>query len=143
MAFVRTSIFDFSLPNAAYVRATVSFFVPDSSGNPTTTFVTLYADITGSGTLPNPQVLDSAGKFRQPVYVEQPVVASVVTGAATTVSGVIRPSLSDADVLQSIQSAGESRVMAADARRSARKAADSAASLSQGQFILAAQVFTR
>lgn len=143
--FVRTAINDFGLPNAAYIGATVEFLAPDGAGNPTTTFVTLYADLTGPDTLPNPQILDGAGKFQQPVYIEEPVVARVsIPGEPDDeTTGVIRPSLSQESVMRSIMSAGESRAMAAEAGRQAKKAKDSAASLSQGTFVLAAQSLTR
>lgn len=90
MATFRGTIPDFQLANSLYVGATVSFFTVDGSGNPTATLATLYAAPTGTQTLLNPQALDSEGKFQVPVYIEQPVVASVVGATVGShVTGVI------------------------------------------------------
>ena len=74
---LRISIPDFSLGNPIYVSATVTFYTVDGSGNKTTTKATLYDSVTGTGTLSNPQILDSEGKFQNPVYIEQAVIGSI------------------------------------------------------------------
>jgi len=78
MATFRGTIPDFSLANPLYVGASVSFFTVDAQGNITGTLATLYADAIGSATLSNPQTLDSEGKFQAPVYIDGPVIGSVV-----------------------------------------------------------------
>lgn len=106
MAFVRSLLREFQTRNDLYAGASVSAFVPDGSGNPTATLVTLYAGPTGATTLGNPQVLDGEGKFRQPVYHKVSVVLTVSSAFATSHNtGVIRPSLSDADVAAAAASA--------------------------------------
>jgi len=89
MAIFRGTIPDFQLANPLYIGAQVSFFTV-SGGVATTTLATLYAAPTGATTMANPQTLDSEGKFVAPVYIEEPVIASVVgatVGSHTT--GVI------------------------------------------------------
>jgi len=86
----RTAIQDFAVANDAYIAAQVSFFVPDVNGLATITLATLYANLTGLTTLPNPQTLDSDGKLQQPVYIEEDVVASVSAGALSHNTGVIQ-----------------------------------------------------
>lgn len=78
----RTAIRDFSLANKIYVNATVTFYTV-SNGARTTTKATLYAGLTGTSTLANPQTLDSYGKLRQPVYIDQAVIC-MVTGLGNT-----------------------------------------------------------
>lgn len=80
MAYARSSISNFELANALYIGASVAFYTVDVNGAKTTTFATLYADTIGSTLLPNPQVLDSLGKFAQPVYIQDPVIATVSGG---------------------------------------------------------------
>lgn len=97
MAFSRTSIGAFSLANNAYAGATVSFYTVDSvTGERTTTLATLYDGVTGTGTLSNPQALDSEGKFSAPVYIEVPVVG-VISGSTATdhETGVISNGLAE------------------------------------------------
>ena len=79
MAFTRTAISAFDLANPFYVGATVTFFTVDSAGAKTTTLATLYAGVTGTTVLTNPQVLDSEGKFAQPVYIDEAVIATIKT----------------------------------------------------------------
>lgn len=74
---LRRSIPTFELANPIYVGAVVYFYTVDDTGAKTTTLATLYDAAAGTGTLANPQTLDSKGKFQQPVYIESPVVASV------------------------------------------------------------------
>lgn len=73
---MRSSISDFSLANPIYQGATVTFYTV-SGGVKTSTRATLYAAMTGTAELTNPQTLDSSGKFAQPVYTEVPVIASI------------------------------------------------------------------
>ena len=73
---MRNSIQDFSLANPIYAGATVSFYTV-SGGVKMATLATLYAGLTGTTTLTNPQSLDSDGKFKQPVYIDVPVIATV------------------------------------------------------------------
>lgn len=91
MPQIRQSIPDFALANPLYVGAVVRFYEVDASGVKTATLATLYDSQTGTGTLLNPQVLDSDGKFPAPVYVAIPVIADVVgaNGVADHSTGVI------------------------------------------------------
>lgn len=106
MAFRRTSLSDFSLANLAYAGVTVAVYGVLNGAKNTADLVTLYDDITGVGTLTNPQVLDSEGKWPVPTYAEVSVVIQV-TGTATGDhdTGIIYPSLSDADVAAAATSA--------------------------------------
>jgi hypothetical protein len=81
--FSRIAVQDFALANKAYVGATVTFYTVDENGEKTNTLASLYSGIVGSQKLSNPQTLDSYGKFRQPVYIEDAVVG-VVTGVGNT-----------------------------------------------------------
>ena len=140
--FVRTSIRDFSLANNAYVAASVSFFIPDDDGLPTAAFAILYADLTGPTNLPNPQILDSEGKFAQPVYVDAAVVGQVQIGIETFNTGVIRPSLGTADITRAAQSAAQAQAMAGVAEIAAKKAKRSEENLALERQVLAVQVFS-
>lgn len=79
---VRTAIQEFSTSNKIYVNATVTFYTV-SNGAKTTTKADLYAATIGDTKLANPQTLDSYGKFKQPVYAEEAVVA-VISGLGNT-----------------------------------------------------------
>jgi hypothetical protein len=101
---MRNGISDFSLSNSLYRGATVTFYTV-SSGVKTTTKAAVYAGITGSATLANPQTLDNNGRLFQPAYVDAPVIA-VVSGLTIPEheTGVINAVLSAdsiADVLTS------------------------------------------
>lgn len=75
----RQLISDFALENLAYVGASVTFYEVDPVTYETTeTVADLYAGPTGPTLLTNPQVLDSRGKFQQPVYIDRPVTARIV-----------------------------------------------------------------
>lgn len=90
MTYSRTSIQDFSTANKLYVNAVVTFYTV-LDGAKTSTLATIYSSLTGSTELANPQTLDSYGKLRQPVYIDDAVIA-VVTGLGNTPdhdSGVI------------------------------------------------------
>lgn len=87
----RVSVPDFALANPLYVGATVTFYEADASGNKTATVATLYDTPTGSGTLSNPQTLDSEGRFSQPIYIADAVIADVsgANGVADHSTGII------------------------------------------------------
>jgi hypothetical protein len=90
MTTIRFPIGDFQLANPLYAAAQASFFTVDSSGHATTTLATLYADPTSAVTAANPQTLDAVGKFVAPVYIAQPVIASVTgPNVASHSTGVI------------------------------------------------------
>lgn len=76
MTSVRTAIQDFSLANELYVNAQIDVYTVLNGGK-TNTLANLYANISGPALLSNPQILDSKGKFRQPVYIDEPVIISV------------------------------------------------------------------
>lgn len=77
MGFARTAVQDFSTANQIYVGAVVTFYTV-LNGAKTDQLATLYGSVSGIDTLQNPQTLDSYGKFRNPVYTEDAVIASVV-----------------------------------------------------------------
>ena len=93
MAYRRTAIRQFSIANAAYRNANITF----SKVNPTTLEATgipavLYQEPSGTTTAPNPYTLDSEGKFIAPVYIEEPVIAIVNTSAVGShQTGIINP----------------------------------------------------
>lgn len=72
----RFAIKDFELPNPIYSGVFVTFYVV-VAGTRSVTKAALYAEMNGSMTLKNPQYLDEEGKFVQPVYVAEPVIAVV------------------------------------------------------------------
>ena len=82
MTYARSAVQDFSTSNKLYVNAVVTFYTV-LAGAKTATKATLYAGLTGSTELANPQTLDSHGKFRQPVYIDDAVIATV-TGLGNT-----------------------------------------------------------
>jgi hypothetical protein len=73
----RFAIAEFNLANPLYIGATVNFYTVSATGAKTTTLATLYDAPAGTGTLANPQILDSAGKIEQPVYIDGPVIADI------------------------------------------------------------------
>lgn len=77
MPYARSAIPDFALANPLYIGATVSFFTVDLNGDKTATLAPLYANTIGIALLPNPQILDSFGKFAVPVYIQDPVIATI------------------------------------------------------------------
>ncbi len=79
MAIPRQSLPDFAVGNEVYAGAQVAIHAVDASFVKTATLAPVYAGVSGSTALANPQTLDSRGKWPQPVYVGQPVVM-VVTG---------------------------------------------------------------
>tara|TARA_R110000868_G_scaffold409899_2_gene696463 strand:+ start:9425 stop:13153 length:3729 start_codon:yes stop_codon:yes gene_type:complete len=85
MVGLRFNLQDFALANPIYAGAQVSVFAVDQTTQiVTTTLATLYASQVGSSTLANPQALDGDGKWQQPVYVEGPVVMSVLGSSLQT-----------------------------------------------------------
>ena len=83
MTLARRNVQDFSLANKIYVNGIVTFYTLDANNQKSSTKATLYAAPSGTATLPNPQTLDSYGKLRQPVYVGEPVIATI-TGLGNT-----------------------------------------------------------
>jgi len=83
MSQQRTAIRDFALANPIYANAVVTAYTVDDNGLKTNTKADLFAAISGSTELANPQTLDSYGKFKQPVYVEETVILTV-TGLRNT-----------------------------------------------------------
>lgn len=82
----------FQTVNPIYIGASVSFYTVDGAGAKTSTLATLYAAETGSTTLSNPQTLDSEGKLKQAVYVDDAVIATVSTlSAGDHDTGIQRP----------------------------------------------------
>jgi len=77
MTIARTSIQDFSQANPIYANGVLYFYTIDGFGEKTSTLATIYSSISGVGLLENPQYLDSRGKLRQPVYIAEPVIATV------------------------------------------------------------------
>ncbi len=91
MSQVRQAIPDFQFANEVYVGAQVAFYLVDAFGAKTATLATLYDAQTGAGTLLNPQMLDSDGKFPAPVYIGAAVIGEVTlaNGVADHDTGVI------------------------------------------------------
>lgn len=73
----RFVVAEFTLANPLYVGATVNFYTVDADGVKTTTLATLYDAPVGTGTLANPQTLNSEGRVEQPVYIDGPVIADI------------------------------------------------------------------
>ncbi|WP_341702624.1 hypothetical protein [Ferrovibrio sp.] len=124
----RTLIPDFSEANPIYVGATVSAYTVSDAGVKTATLATLYADETSTTLLSNPQVLDSEGKFSQPVYT---AVAVILTISGLSIpdhdTGIIRPKPGDDELYAAVSRvmalAGEAGIDAVNAAASAIAAA--------------------
>lgn len=91
----RYSIPLFQVANKVYAGTSVTFYTVDGSGQKTATKAILYDGPAGSGTLSNPQSLDGDGKFAQPVYCEDPIIAviaglSAPSGETGIISNAIR-----------------------------------------------------
>lgn len=82
MTIARTAIQDFSTANPIYANAIVTAYTV-VGGSKSTIKASLYSSLSASTLLANPQTLDSYGKFKQPVYIAEPVVLSV-TGLKNT-----------------------------------------------------------
>lgn len=92
MTISRTLIKDFSTANKLYVNAVVTFYRV-VNGEKTSVLADLYSGISGSAKLKNPQTLDSFGKFKNPIYIESPVVMTI-TGLGNTPdhdTGIVMP----------------------------------------------------
>lgn len=149
MAFKRTYLSDFALANFIYANALVTIYGVLAGVKDTTNLVTVYDATTGTGTLVNPQRLDSEGKWLQDVYVDEPVimeVSDIRVGGHDT--GIIRPDLDDADLVQANNAATQAlggAAIAENARKraltSANAAAASAAIFDAQQNVLLAQSF--
>jgi hypothetical protein len=88
----RIALNRFELANQIYVGCTVTAWEADIDGVKTATKATLYEAPTGSGTLSNPQALDSEGKLERPCYVDTPVILEVSgLHVATHDTGLISP----------------------------------------------------
>lgn len=72
----RISIKDFELANPIYRGASVTFYTV-VSGAKSNIKASLYKDTSSPTQLANPQKLDSHGKFRQPVYIDVPVIGAL------------------------------------------------------------------
>jgi len=128
MAYRRTYLSDFALINLVYAGAIVTVYGVVAGAKDTSNLVTLYDDISGTGTLANPQTLDSEGKWAAPVYVEEAVIMQVAgLSAGDHDTGIIYPSLSDADVVAAAADAAAAAVSASEADTDATAAAASAA----------------
>lgn len=74
----RTLLKLFALANNAYIDANVTFYVVDTTTNERTSeLATLYSDISGTDIVQNPATLDSSGKFANPVYHDEPLIAVI------------------------------------------------------------------
>lgn len=82
MTAARTAIQDFSTANPIYANAIVTAYTVDD-GAKTSIKAPLYSSLSGAALVANPQVLDSFGKFQQPVYINDAVILSV-TGLKNT-----------------------------------------------------------
>lgn len=91
MTMPRTLVHDFALANPIYRNATATFYRA-SNGVKTNVLATLYEEPSGSEQLSNPQLLDSRGKLRQPVYIDRQCVITI-TGLTipTHDTGIINP----------------------------------------------------
>jgi hypothetical protein len=78
----RTSIQDFSIANTAYALSTVTVYAANPDGSKGAA-ATLYANLSGLGTLPNPQTLDSDGKWQQPVYIDVDFILEIDSATAS------------------------------------------------------------
>lgn len=110
---VRTAIQEFSTSNKIYVNATVTFYTV-ADGARTNVKADLYANTIGDTKLANPQILDSYGKFKAPVYAEVAVVA-VISGLGNTPeheTGIIYGPQAANDVEQAVIDAEAARDLA-------------------------------
>lgn len=118
----RMTIQDFATANAIYANAKVTFYTV-LNGQKTSTLATIYKNQTGTDQAANPQTLDSMGKWKQPIYIEDAVIM-VVTSAGNTPdheTGVV-------DIPANAAAASEAAA--------ASSAADAAASVVAAQAIL-------
>jgi hypothetical protein len=83
----------FDTANPLYAGATVSIYTVNGSGAATTTLATIYDATTGTGTLANPQTLNSEGRFAAPIYVAEPVIMTISGPVTTHSTGIQAPSV--------------------------------------------------
>ncbi len=82
MTSARTAIQDLSTANPIYANAIVTAYTVED-GAKTSIKASLYSTISGPALLANPQKLDSFGKFKQPVYINEAVILTI-TGLNNT-----------------------------------------------------------
>jgi|GEM_PF-2546296 hypothetical protein len=82
----------FDTANPLYAGATVTIYTVNGSGQATTTLATIYDATTGTGTLANPQTLNSEGRFAAPIYLAEPVIMAVSGTVAAHSTGIQAPS---------------------------------------------------
>jgi len=107
-AFARTALTDFDFANAIYIRAQVDAWTVDAFGNKTAFRANLFADLTSSTLLSNPQILDGNGQWQQPVYIADAVILTVtgVDGVPDHQTGVISANLAGTSAADAAASAG-------------------------------------
>lgn len=122
--YQRTTIPDFALYNPAYSLAKVSAYTIDANGDKTSTLATLYAGISGSATLENPQNLTSDGRWAAPVYVDEPVILEIteLDSFGTHDTGVIYPRTNPEFLDQAELSATRAIIFAREAQSAAERA---------------------
>lgn len=138
----RTLLRDFALANAAYDGCRIYVWVADSNGDRTSALATLYADVTGSEALTNPQRLDNTGKLRQPTYHDVDVVITIDgLSHGTHETGVIAAALSPADAVAVTAASNlvlglfEDIIRASSRATAARTAADQSAADAAASYI--------
>lgn len=82
MTAARTALQDFATANPIYAAGIVTAYTVDN-GAKTSIKANLFASISGGSRVANPQTLDSYGKFKQPVYIDDAVILTV-TGLKNT-----------------------------------------------------------
>lgn len=82
MTIARTAIQDFSTANPIYANAIVTAYTV-VDGAKTNIKADLFTTISGAAKVSNPQTMDSYGKFKQPVYIDEAVILTV-TGLKNT-----------------------------------------------------------
>jgi hypothetical protein len=83
----------FDTANPLYAGATVTIYTVDGNGAATTTLATIYDGTTGTGTLANPQTLNSEGRFSAPIYLAEPVIMTISGPVTTHSTGIQAPSV--------------------------------------------------
>lgn len=146
MAFVRSSIPDFSLANRIYAGATVTVYLADANGERTDDLATLYEAPVGPATLTNPQVLDTDGKWEAPVYIQDNVIAVadlVGDGLGSHETGLISSlgpevlaaeAAADAAAASATEAEGHAETAEGHADAAAASASAAATSADQAQF---------
>jgi hypothetical protein len=106
MTVSRSVVTDFSTANPLYVNAIVTFYTV-VNGNKSNVKVTLYKNLTGDEVAANPQILDSQGKFKSPVYFQEPMIAEIsgLGNVPTHQTGIINTPGNEAAVFATIAEA--------------------------------------